>query len=197
MRPPSPLLAAVLVLALPLGLAAAQEAASPAPPLVSGARVRVHAHRIFIGTLVTLDTATLVLQDDALLDTLRVPVGSIGRLEVSTGQRSGAGRGAEIGLIAGASAGAIIGLAVIITESIAMSSPVLWEGCPRDAIVCFGPEAIFLSAAVLGAAGAGLGALIGALSPIDRWEQVPVRPVEIGIVPLEAHRLGVGVSIGF
>jgi hypothetical protein len=192
MRPTSPLLAAVLVLALPVGLAAAQEAASPAPPLVSGARVRVHAHRIFIGTLVTLDTTTLVLQDDALLDTLRVPVGSIGRLEVSTGQRSGVGRGAEIGLIAGASAGAIIGLAAII----ATSSPVL-EGCPPDAILCFGPEAIFLSAAVLGAAGAGLGVLIGALSPIDRWEQVPVRPVEMGIVPLGDRRIGVGVSIGF
>lgn len=178
----SPLLAAALLLALPCDPVAAQAGAAPPAP---GARIRVSARHTYIGTLLSLDTSALVLRRDALRDTLRLPLATIGRLDVSTGKKSGAGRGAKLGLMVGAGVGAAVGLAAAA------------EGCSSQDFVCFGPEVIPGMAVVVGAMGAGLGALIGAANPIDRWEQVPARPVEVGIAPLRRGRVGIGASIAF
>lgn len=181
MRSQASLFAAALLLALPSDPGAAQAAAAPPAP---GARIRVHTRYIYIGTLLSLDTSALVLRRDALRDTLRLPLATIGRLDVSTGKKSGAGRGAKLGLIVGAGVGAAVGLAAA-------------EDCSSQDFVCFGPEVIPAMAIVVGAMGAGLGALIGAASPIDRWEQVRVRPVGVGVAPLPRGHVGIGASIAF
>lgn len=78
----------------------------------------------------------------------------IARMEVLQGRRSGAGRGALMGLVLGGAIGTFGGLIATTGES----------GWMR-----FGPEIVPLMAGVFGAGGALAGAILGALVPRDRW----------------------------
>ena len=100
-------LLAIGLTAAPLTVIASQER----PVLKSGDRVRIIAPSVsrapFVGTLVTLRTDSLVVQDGA--NVWRLSLASLTRLDISQGLTSHAGRGAGIGLLVGAGVGAVIG----------------------------------------------------------------------------------------
>ncbi len=100
---------------------------------------------------------------------------SLGKLEVSRGRPS-RGRGARMGALVGFAIGAI---AVLATP------------CDADCMDMRGP-----GVAVLGAAGAGLGASIGlAIPPGEKWESVPI--ASLGVVPGRHGHVRVSVSLAF
>jgi len=93
-------------------------------------------------------------------DTLRYARTELHRMEVSRGHRSNAGRGALIG----GGIGLVLGLACV--ESTDDDD---WTGCEGGGEV-----------AVITLGFGGLGALLGALSHHELWEEVPVRPDDAG-----------------
>ena len=127
----------------------------------SGARVRVN--QKVIGSFVSWDANELVLSDTALV------LAQVTTLELSRGRKSNAGKGALIGGLVGAAAGATYGL-------------VLCEGdCEAGS---------FAAAAFVGLVGAGAGALIGlvigSVVSGEHWEEVPLVPVHAGYLDGEA-----------
>jgi len=79
--------------------------------LAPGARIRVQqGSQTVTGTLVSLDSAGLVIVTGKA-DSVTVPRASITAVEVSTGTRSHAGKGALIGLGTGLLTGVIVGIA--------------------------------------------------------------------------------------
>lgn len=127
----------------------------------SGSRIRITVNqpskRLFTGTLVSVDADSLRFTDTT--GVAAVPIASVARLERSRGRRSNAGRGALIGGLIGGGAGLLLGIAASAEEG---------------NIVEVGPEEIVVVTAIMGAAGAGLGALIGSASKRERWEPMPV-----------------------
>lgn len=167
------------------GLTAQEEPRQLGP----GSRIRVRAQETHIGTLLTLDSTNLVLRRDTWRDTVSVAVGTIRSLQVSRGRKSAAGEGALNGGLTGAMTGVVLGLGLAAAT----------EGCGPGGGYCphFGPEVILPAAAVLGGAGALLGALIGWAGGTDRWEAVPLGGARLGVVPLRGQGIGVGASIAF
>lgn len=116
-------------------------------------------------------------------DTVVLPRAEIDRLDISTGRGNQAARGAAIGGGIGVLSGLIIGIRnpkhCATDETVdCLMEPVAYA------------QSVVASAAIFGAAGAGLGALIGLMIPGDKWEQGSVR------VTPERH-LGLGVTISF
>lgn len=121
------------------------------------------------GTLVEWVQDTLYLAPDGSADggtVTAIPVGTLSRFEVSKGLRSNAGKGALIG--------GAIGLLVGGGMSIIAGSTVDTEVTSTDYLA-------FTGLVTLG--GVGLGALIGALSKSERWEEFPVDGLRLGIAP--------------
>lgn len=157
-------------------------------PLVPGERVRVFTAetrtspaRRHLADFGGWSNDTLMLTWDGR-PWAAIPAGEITRLEVQRGRRSGVGRGALVGGLFGAGAGFILGTAAAA------------EPCD---FVCYGAEVIPVSIAVLGAAGAGLGALIGAATPVRPWEEVPRASYRPALVSLGPGGVGVGVTVRF
>jgi hypothetical protein len=154
-------LVAALVLVAPFPLLAQQESL-----LAPGERVRVTApgigvhERVCTFSALRRDTALVMERGGTLL---ALPLASITKLEVSRGRRSRVGKGAVIGLLAGAGAGVLLGALDLAQE----------EG---------GAEYVLLGWAGLGAgAGALFGAVLGAVIRVDRWEPVRLYPVRVGL----------------
>jgi hypothetical protein len=176
---------AMLMLALLLG--AALDLAAQAPPiaLVPGRRIRVHrrAETTLVGDLVSLGPDSLTMTTSAA-DTVMVARAAITRLDLSTGTKSKAGKGAVNGLIFGALGGALIG--------------VLASGSDDGDFIDFGPGEWAASGALMfGAVGAGVGALIGAGQRADRWERVALPTVAIVPVPGKGSGVAVGMRFRF
>ena len=128
----------------------------------AGSRIRITtAHGSHRGTLVSLDGDSLRYTRSGTARVTALPLASVVRLERSAGKRSAAGRGALIGGLLGGGFGLFLGIAASTDNS------GWWE---------VGPEDIAAVTAVVGATGAGIGALIGAASKRDRWETVPLSP---------------------
>jgi len=140
--------------------------------LTNGARIRVTLNstprRALVGTFDALSEDTLHLRvtrespsRTPVFDILGIPLTGIEALEVSRGRHSKAGRGALIGLGVGAGLGVLAGAA---------------GGCDVNAEPTTGDRAACaaVGALGLGLTGAGLGALIGALSSSDEWVTVPL-----------------------
>lgn len=96
-------------------------------------------------------------------DTLRYARTALHRIEISTGHRGNAGRGALIG----GGIGLVLGVACV-----AATDEEDWGGCEGGTEV-----------AVLTLGFGGLGALFGALSHHEIWEEVPVNPAAQGPAP--------------
>ncbi len=109
--------------------------------------------------------------------TIRHPIASLERLEIPAGRKSHTWLGAGIGLLVGAGAGA-----TLYPES--------------DCGFVETTECKLYAALILGGAGAATGAVIGMLIKTDRWEEVPLDRLRVGVMP---HRdgLGLGVSMVF
>jgi hypothetical protein len=135
----------------------------PAVHADSGSRVRItvdksskHAQ---VGTLVSVDADSLRFTTDTA-GLVAIPTASVTRFERSRGRRSNTGRGALIGGLSFGAAGLILGVAASGESS----------GWGPD----IGTEAVALGTLIMGAAGAGLGALIGAASKGERWEPLAI-----------------------
>jgi hypothetical protein len=121
------------------------------------------------GTLEEWGSDTLyVVPDGASQDVpaRAISLSTLSRLEISKGLRSNAGKGALIG--------GGIGLLVGGGMSIIAGSTVDTEVTSTDYLA-------FTGLVTLG--GAGLGALIGALTKSERWEEYPVDSLRLGIAP--------------
>lgn len=163
---------------------AGQDASDPSlVPL--GVRVRVSAPavqaRAIVGVLEGLRRDSLVLRDAAGEGRLAVPLGAVDGLAVSRGRHHHVGRGVFIGALAGAVGGSIAALAACHAN-------------PCD-------EYTGLAVFGLGAAGAlggmGLGAVVGALVPGERWEDVPLDRLRVGFTAPPRPSVGLGLSLPF
>ena len=125
---------------------------------------------------ITADSVRII--PDRTADTLRFDRRELGRLDVSQGRRSYAGRGALIG----AGVGLVIGAAVVATAD--------WDGCSDWEGLCevAGAEIVALSIA----GGAGAGAIIGAFSHHEKWKEVRLEP-RISAGPAATLQLGLNV----
>ena len=161
------------------GLALLAFGAAPAvvaDEVETGTRVRVMAPGVgtIVGALVASDAEAVTLQT-AKGDLRRIPRAELRRLDVSRrpGRR---GRGALIGLAAGAVGGYIWA---------ASTNP---DGCTRSEYnFCFFDGPLFtdeqsgaMGAVALGALGAVVGALV---APGERWERVPDSAVRVSVAP--------------
>ena len=128
----------------------------------AGSRIRVTTpHGSHRGRLVSLDGDSLRYTRSDTARVTALPLASVVRLERSVGKRSAAGRGALIGGLIGGGFGLFLGIAASTDNS------GWWE---------VGAEDIAAVTAIVGATGAGIGALLGAASRRDRWETVPLSP---------------------
>ena len=164
-------------------------------PVRPGARVRVTGHfrqplygncvrsspQQYVGTFVTWEADTLVTESNG--DILALPLDSVATLEVSLGRRSQAGLGAGIGSVTGAVIGVVVGAASCTDE--VFEAFVIPAACAAAGGVIFG------------AAGALLGALIGATIRTERWVSVPLDRLRVSFRPRRDRRFGLGLSVGF
>jgi hypothetical protein len=81
------------------------------------------------------------------------------RLERSRDRRTSAGRGAVIGGLVGAGSGLLLGVLASADD---------------DSFYEVGTGDVFVVTLMLGAVGAGVGALIGSISHQERWEPMPL-----------------------
>lgn len=151
-----PIILCVLILAVAATNAPAQEL-----PLRPGDRVRItgSAAGRYEVREVTGSTLTVIDSNGRAVD---VPFGSIDRLDVSRGPRSsldGALRGAGAGLLAGAATGVLLGFGL------------------GDDSRAAGVELAMGLGLVGAGAGAALFGFLGAISPGERWERVPLEGV--------------------
>ncbi len=177
---PITFLVAVLA-ATPLSTVNAQDS----PQVKPGDRVRVTAPYLGIrkqaGRFETRRGDTLVVA--APDSTMMFPVVFVMRLEVSRGRKSAVGRGALIGFLVGAGGGAIAGAAAL------SEGCVDGDGCPALGALVGG--------AFFGLVGTGIGAVVGALSKAERWEEVPLDQLRVAFAPQRDGRFGLVLSVGF
>ena len=108
----------------------------------------------------------LSISSDSLLllvapaETLSVARAGVIRLEVNTGHRSSAGRGARMGALIGVASGALLGF-------LEGDDPPGWFSFPAEA------KALIYGIG-LGGTGLVIGAVVGALKVSDRWTSVPL-----------------------
>ena len=119
-----------------------------------------------VGTLMRLGPDSIAVYDEKRLGVVAAAFGALRRLETSRGRRSHAGRGALIGLAAGAGAGVASG-AIVCASGNCSSSGGEWGGVVIGVLGVGG-----------GLAGAGIGALVGAMIRSEGWEPVPLRPAD-------------------
>jgi hypothetical protein len=156
--------------------------ASAQADVTPGTRVRVsEAARRFTGTLDAVDERTLTLREQSDAAPVTLSRAQIVRLEVSR-KPSRRAKGALIG----GALGVVAGLVLMAAEG---------SSCPPEQDpfgICSdlsGPEFYVASAGLLGAAGAGLGALI---ARGEKWETVPTNRLRVtaGASPSGGVRLG-------
>ena len=137
--------------------------ASQRRPVVAPAdRVRVTtADWELVGTLVAQGDDSLRLHVTGEVTPVSVARSAIKRLEISRGSHSHSGADALIGLGAGALVGGALG---------AVAGSDLANECPGNDC---GPGLVVFGGLLVGALGAGVGAVIGSFSHSERWELVP------------------------
>jgi len=171
----------LLVASLLIGLTTTGQAQAATTTLAPGTRVRVHQGvESLTGTLVSLDSAALVIATGK--DTVTAPRASITALEVSTGTKSHAGKGALIGLGAGLVTGVVVGIAA--------------SGSDNGDFFDFSAGEWAVGVGLTGAAiGAGVGAIVGAGIHSDRW--TPVVLPAVGLRGSGDRRVAIGLRIRF
>jgi hypothetical protein len=174
----------LLAASLLMGLATTGRAQAAPATLVPGARVRVHqGSESLTGLLVSLDSAGLVIATDKS-DTVTAPRTSITAVEVSTGTKSRAGKGALIGLGVGAAAGVIVGLAASSSDN--------------GDFLDYGAGTWAAAMGLTGAAiGAGLGALIGSGQQSDKWQPAVLPAIGVRAYGSGDNRVAIGLRIRF
>ena len=147
-------------------------------PLTVGSKVRLSAPTVATGRIqgVVLEAdQEFLIVGGRRPDPLRVSRRAVTRVEVVTGRRGHAWMGMWIG----AGIGALL----------AGSNPCVNEGCAEG----FSPEFAVYGALLGGMSGAGIGALIKS----DRWTEIPVDRLHVGLGPVRGRGVGLRVSVGF
>ncbi len=147
-----------------------------------GDRVRVTAPTLDIDKY---DGTLQVLAGDTLtIDSLRVAIMSVTRLDVHRGRKSNVGKGVLYGGIpAGLVFGGLVGVRCAFFES--------------DYPSCNFAGGFAVGFAVGFAGGALIGAFIGAVNKSDRWESVPLDQLRVSFVPQRDGRFAFGLSVAF
>ncbi len=153
-----------------------------------GARVRVSGHSCQpfynncgegwaerVGTFVAWKSDTLVVQSNG--DTVQVALMNVTRLDLHMGRKAQAYNGAVVG-----------GLVVVVPLAILFAF--CDDFCPSAGEAARG-------LLVWGAAGAFVGALVGASTNTDRWEEVPLDQLRVSFGPQPDGRVGLGLSVRF
>ena len=147
-------------------------------PITVGSKVRLRAPTVvgdrIQGIVLQTDERYLVVRGSDAAP-LRVPRDAITRLEIITGRHGNAMKGMWIGAGLGALAWGI--------------NPCVNEGCTEG----FSVEFAVYGALLGGMTGAGIGALIKS----DRWSEVPLDRVWVGVAPVRGHGAALSVSVGF
>lgn len=187
MRPVSLTRTSALVLCLLAGLPVVGDAQA-GPVLAPGARVRVKATgsraEWVRGELVNLTSDSVSIRVAEGADTVRLSRSAVAQVQISQGIHARTGHGALLGLGIGAGAGLLLGVAAAA------------EGCTDFCEISIGPEDVLAITALLGGAGAGIGALIGAVSHGERWQRVDW-PRVAGRMEPTVHRRGLGITVRF
>ena len=139
-----------------------------------GDRVRVTAPGInqYDGTIQALTRDTITV------DTLRIPIGGIERLDVHRGKKGNAGTGYVIGTFSGMMIGILIGEATVSDDE-------FLSGTTRAGVMIGG---------MLG--GGLIGAVTGAFIKTDKWEEVPLG-LRVSLAPQRDGRFALGLSMRF
>lgn len=137
------------------------------------------------GKLLALDEATMTIETEGQSPPMVVPRPDIKKVEVST-RRSRKGKAALIGFGAGALIGGAWGYS-------------LAEDCSQGEFLCLFPRedrpGLTLGGAVLvGALGAGLGALIG---PGERWQERPGAQLRLTVTPTRGRGAAISLALRF
>lgn len=147
--------------------------------ILPGARVRVTAPHLpggrLQGALTRVDADTLVIGSTP------VALHTLTRLEVSTGRRSHWRTGLGVGFLVGAGLGAILGASV----------------GNETGDICTATECALAGAGIVGTGGMVVGALVGAMTHTDRWQEVPVERVGVRLFPQRNGSLSLTVSLAF
>jgi len=109
------------------------------------------------------------------------------RLEVSRGRRSHSLAGAGVGFLVG------VGAAFAVLYS-GGSTSLCNQSANQDAMSS--GECIGLTA-LGGLAGAGLGAVIGSRLRSERWQDVPIERLRLGLGPQVSGRFGLAFAVAF
>jgi hypothetical protein len=176
-----------LALAIALGtMAASGQAQTDSTKLTAGMKLRIHQQQTgpIVGTLISLDPDHVVLLVSAA-DTTVVPRGSITKVEMYQGMKSGAGKGAVTGLLIGGIGGAILGGIAAASQDESD-----WTYIPPGQLIIGG-------AVGWGALGAGIGALIGMGSHSEKWEPTVLPTVKVVSDESKGRRVKLGMRISF
>lgn len=151
-----------------------------------GSRVRVTSPAILMWTAEGLITEN---SDGWLgLETgqgeMRLPVGSVTRVQTSLGERRRTVRGAVMGILAGVAAAALI----IGADT---ADGVIDPECGE--LHCFGYG---FRTALMGA-GLAVGSLVGYTWRTEEWGDIPVRSTSVGLVKNHHGRSGLQIGLGF
>jgi len=159
-------------------------------PLVQGDRIRMTAsgspsHKAeCVGRYMEVRQDTLAAQcwlsGRRTWEEFNVPLQSIDRLEISQGKKSNVGKGALIGALAGAGFGLAVGIGAAAED---------------DGWFDYGAEVIPL--AMLGGAfwGTAFGLVIGALTPGEKWAEIPLDAIRTRSPSVTGGVVGLRVTV--
>lgn len=153
---------AVLLLILGCLLPAGAAAQVFLPPAGARVRVTLASSEKLVGTLSGAHRDTLLVRPVDAQEARALPLGTLTRLEVSRGIESRTGRGALIGLVSGAAAGAASGMIVCAGDNCVNSG---------EDLTTLVPVALGIGGGVVGA---GVGALLGSGFHGENWATVPL-----------------------
>lgn len=152
---------------------------SPPAPGAEGAWCRT------VGSLVLVRADTIALATAE--STTSHGLNAVSRVEVSRGYRSHRLAGAGAGFLLG-------GVATFVVLSSGGSTSLCNQSANQDAVAPL--ECLGLSA-LGGLAGAGLGFLVGGFIRTERWQDVPLDRLRLGLTPRTGGMLGLSLAVLF
>lgn len=135
------------------------------PEIKTGEHIRVKTTKLGSawqeGILVKIDRDSLVLNSNEDVTNISLPLSSLAKIQINRGRRSGGGTGAAIGFLTGA----VLGFAVGYVVDCGDDCPPLQGGA---------------TLALVGGLG---GAIVGAVTKVDQWQEIPLEKVRLRGTP--------------
>jgi hypothetical protein len=159
-----------------------------AAPVNAGARIRLLARGVdglLVGTVTAAESDTLIVRVDGEGAGLIVPVDSILRLDV-WGERAKVLEGVGVGVLGGVLLALVASPHWVDEYGECTTAPCLaYEISPN----------VGTRVAALSAVGALVGGIVGSKDRTSTWRSVRLQ--RVGVAPVSAGRLGVGVTLSF